>query len=38
MPTREIIRIDHDKCDGCGLCVPDCAEVSILIISEFRVA
>ena len=30
--TREIVRIDEDKCDGCGLCVPDCAEGAIQVI------
>ncbi len=30
--TRQIVRIDQDKCDGCGLCVPDCAEGAIQII------
>lgn len=29
---REIVRIDSDKCDGCGLCVPDCAEGAIQVI------
>ena len=32
MAIREIIRIDEDKCDGCGLCVPACAEGAIRII------
>lgn len=30
--TREIIRIDEDLCDGCGLCVPACAEKAIEVI------
>ena len=30
--TREIIHIDEEKCDGCGLCVPACAEGAIQII------
>jgi Pyruvate/2-oxoacid:ferredoxin oxidoreductase delta subunit len=29
---REIIKIDESKCDGCGLCVPECAEGAIQII------
>ncbi len=30
--VRKIIRIDEELCDGCGLCVPDCAEGSLVII------
>lgn len=32
MPRREIIRIDEDKCDGCGQCVTACAEGAIQIV------
>ncbi|HEX7534710.1 MAG TPA: 4Fe-4S binding protein [Syntrophales bacterium] len=28
---REIIQIDEKKCDGCGLCVPACAEGAIQV-------
>ena len=30
--TREIVLIDEEKCDGCGVCVPSCAEGAIRII------
>jgi NAD-dependent dihydropyrimidine dehydrogenase PreA subunit len=29
---RKIIEIDEERCDGCGLCVPACAEGSLEII------
>jgi Pyruvate/2-oxoacid:ferredoxin oxidoreductase delta subunit len=32
MAKRQIIRIDQDKCDGCGMCVPSCAEGAIQIV------
>ncbi len=32
MAVRELIRIDEEKCDGCGLCVPACAEGAIAIV------
>jgi len=30
--VRKIIQIDEELCDGCGECVPDCAEGSLKII------
>jgi len=30
--TRKIIEINEELCDGCGLCVPSCAEGAIQII------
>src|SRR3990170_2892693 len=32
MGNRQIVRIDQEKCDGCGLCVPSCAEGAIQIV------
>jgi Pyruvate/2-oxoacid:ferredoxin oxidoreductase delta subunit len=29
---RKIIQIDEEKCDGCGLCVPSCAEGALQIV------
>lgn len=30
---RNIVEIDQEKCDGCGLCVPSCAEGAIRIVN-----
>ncbi|MCK5836017.1 MAG: 4Fe-4S ferredoxin [Desulfobacula sp.] len=30
--TRKIIEIDDERCDGCGNCVPSCAEGAIVIV------
>jgi len=32
MSSRLIVQIDESKCDGCGLCVPACAEGAIQIV------
>lgn len=29
---RKIIEIDHEKCTGCGLCIPNCPEGALQII------
>ncbi len=30
--TRQVIKIDEERCNGCGLCVPSCAEGALRII------
>ena len=32
MIKRFIVRIDEEKCDGCGLCIPGCAEGALQIV------
>lgn len=32
MPKRKIIRIDEEKCNGCGKCLPNCPEGALQII------
>lgn len=32
MATRKIVQIDEEKCTGCGLCIPNCAEGALQII------
>lgn len=32
MAIRKIIQINEEKCNGCGLCIPNCAEGALMII------
>ncbi|MFH2203435.1 MAG: 4Fe-4S ferredoxin [Elusimicrobiota bacterium] len=33
LASRKIVHIDAEKCDGCGACIPNCAEGAIEIIN-----
>lgn len=32
MAKRKIIRVDEEKCNGCGLCIPNCPEGALQVI------
>jgi len=34
MATRRIIRIDEEKCNGCGKCIPGCKEGALQIVNS----
>jgi ferredoxin len=32
MPKRQIIKINEEKCNGCGICIPNCPEGALQVI------
>src|SRR5210317_1018265 len=34
MALRKIVEIDENKCNGCGLCIPNCPEGALQIIDN----
>ena len=32
MARRKIVKIDEEKCNGCGLCIPNCADGALEIV------